>query len=152
MQMKHTHRGFTLVELMIVVLIASILLGVGLPSYRNYVMRAGRADAKIALLKIAGSQEKFYLQNGAYASAAQLVVAPPAGLGFLGGMTEHEYYTLTLAPHAAGLAVGYTATAAHGGSGKQGTDTTCTSFSIDQNSRRGANGGYVPATVEKCWR
>lgn len=150
--MKSTQTGFTLVELMIVVLIASILIGVGLPSYRNYVMRASRADATMALLKIASSQEKFYLQNGTYASTAQLVVAPPAGLGFVGGMTEHGYYTVSLVPHAAGLAVGYTATAAHGGTGKQGSDTDCTSFSIDENSRRGANGGYVVATVDKCWR
>jgi type IV pilus assembly protein PilE len=152
MQMKNKQQGFTLIELMIVVLISSILIGIGVPGYRNYVMRASRVDATMALLKIAGSQEKFYLQNGRYASAAELVAAPPAGLGFLNGKSEREYYSLEVAPNAAGLAVGYTATAAHDGIGKQGTDTVCTSFSIDQNNRRGANGAYDIATVEKCWK
>ena len=86
--MKSTQTGFTLVELMIVVLIGSILIGVGLPSYRNYGRRASRADGTMALLKIASSQEKFYLQNGTYASTAQLVVAPPTKPRPAGGAAQ----------------------------------------------------------------
>ena len=53
--MKNKQQGFTLIELMIVVLIASILIGIGVPGYRNYVIRASRVDATMALLRIAGS-------------------------------------------------------------------------------------------------
>ena len=150
--MKHSQNGFTLTELLVVVLIVSILVGVGLPGYRDFVQRSGRTDATGALLKLAASQEKFYLQNGIYASNAQISLAPPAGLGFDAAKSEHGYYTLSLVPDAAGLAVGYTASAATVGGGKQADDTDCASFSIDQNGRRGANGGYAAADVEECWR
>jgi type IV pilus assembly protein PilE len=150
--MQSTQKGFTLTELLIVVLIVSILVGIGLPGYRDFVQRSGRTDATAALLKLQALQEKFYLQNGIYASNAQLAAAPPAGLGFIGAKSEHGYYNLNLAPNAAGLAVGYTASASIVAGGKQGDDTECMAFSMDQNGRRGANGGFNPADVEECWR
>ena len=145
-------KGFTLIELMIVVLLISIILGVAVPSYRGYTLRTGRTDAAIALLRVAAAQEKFYLQNGTYATNAQLSLDPPAGLGFTASKSERGYYALTVAPDAAGLAVGYTASAAPIAGEKQATDPDCTAFSIDQSGRRGANNGYVPAAIEKCWR
>ena len=45
-------RGFTLVELMIVIVIVAILLAVALPSYQNSVQKGRRADAKSALLDV----------------------------------------------------------------------------------------------------
>lgn len=150
--MSNTNKGFTLTELLVVVLIVTVLMGIGLPGYRDFVLRGGRTDATTALMRLAASQEKFYLQNGIYASNAQLAVAPPAGLGFSGSKSDHGYYALAIAPAAAGLAVGYTASASVVGTEKQADDGDCTAFSIDQNGRRGANGGYVPAEVEDCWR
>lgn len=150
--MNRTQKGFTLTELLVVVLIVSILVGLGLPGYRDFVLRGGRTDATTALMKLAASQEKFYLQNGIYASNAELAAAPPVGLGFTGSKTDHGYYNLTIAPDAAGLTVGYTGSAAVSAGGKQGDDSDCTAFSIDQNGRRGANGGYNPTVVEDCWR
>ena len=64
---KSPGNGFTLIELMVVVLVAAILAGFAVPSYQNYVLRSGRTDATVALLKLAAAQEKFYLQNGVYA-------------------------------------------------------------------------------------
>lgn len=145
-------RGFTLTELLVVVLILSLLVGIGLPGYRDFVLRGGRTDATTALLKLAAGQEKFYLQNGRYASNAELPAALPVGLGFTGSKSEHGYYGLSIAPNAAGLAVGYTASATPVAGGKQADDSDCTAFSLDQNGRRGANAGYNPATVEDCWR
>ena len=150
--MTNASKGFTLVAKMTAVLIVSILLGVALPSYRGYVTRANRADATIAMLRIASLQERFYLQNGRYANNDELTDKPPAGLGIVTGKSSHQYYNLSLEPAAGGLAIGFTATAAQDGAGKQATDTECTAFSIDQNGRRGANSGYVAATVEKCWK
>lgn len=150
--MIRTYKGFTLIELMVVVVIISILVGIGLPGYRGYVLRSGRTDAITALMKLAASQEKYYLQNGVYANNGQLAVAPPAGLGFTDARSERGYYNLTVVPNAAGFAVGYTATATVAGTGKQADDSECASFSIDQNGRRGANGGYIAPVIEGCWK
>jgi type IV pilus assembly protein PilE len=59
-------RGFTLVELMIVVVIVAILLAVALPSYQNSVQKGRRADAKSALLDAANRQEGNMLDRGTY--------------------------------------------------------------------------------------
>ena len=150
--MRIAQKGFTLTELLVVVLIVSILVGVGLPGYREFVQRSGRTDATTALMKLAASQEKFYLQNGIYASNAEIALPPPAGLGFAGSKSDNGYYIMGLAPDPGGLAVGYTASATALATAKQRDDTDCTSFSIDQNGRRGANGGYNPVDIEECWQ
>ena len=78
--MRSIMRGFTLVELMIVVVVVSILAAVAIPSYRNYVMRSQRIDATTALLRIQAAEEKYFLQNNAYTDQPGAGV-PPAGLG-----------------------------------------------------------------------
>ena len=55
-----------MIELMIVVVVLSILIVIAYPSYRQYVAKAKRNEAKAALLQIATRQESFYLQNNTY--------------------------------------------------------------------------------------
>lgn len=64
--MRKYMSGVTLMELMIVVVIISILTAIAYPSYRQYVARAKRNEAKAGLLQIATLQERFYLQNNTY--------------------------------------------------------------------------------------
>ncbi len=66
MTMIRRIRGVTLIELMIVVVVLSILVAIAYPSYRQYVAKAKRNEAKAALLQIATRQESFYLQNNTY--------------------------------------------------------------------------------------
>lgn len=69
--MKETrHAGFTLIELMIVLVVIGVLLMIGLPSYQNSVVRASRNDAQGTLLGFAQAMERFYNQNYSYDGAA----------------------------------------------------------------------------------
>ena len=52
------NRGFTLVELMIVVAIVAILAAIGYPSYQNSVQKSRRADGRAALQEAAARQER----------------------------------------------------------------------------------------------
>lgn len=64
--MKFVQRGFTMVELVIVVAIIGVLASIVYPSYTNYVVRANRVDAKVALSTLAQLQERYYTENLAY--------------------------------------------------------------------------------------
>jgi type IV pilus assembly protein PilE len=61
-------RGFTLVELMIVVAIVAILAAVATPAYINYQNRARQAEGIEALLRAKMDQQAFYAENGRYAN------------------------------------------------------------------------------------
>ena len=60
------HAGFTLIELMIVVVIVAILSVVAIPAYQESVAKAKRADAQGALYSLAGAMERFYTENNTY--------------------------------------------------------------------------------------
>ena len=62
-------RGFTLIELMIAVAIVAILVGVALPSYREYVIRGHLADASNGLALMRAQMERHYQDNRTYATA-----------------------------------------------------------------------------------
>ncbi len=136
--------GVTLLELMAVVVIIGILGIIAVPSYRQYTVRAHRTEAKTALLQLSTNQERFYLQNHRYGSAAELEAA-----GFLapGDKTENGTYVLTV-PVANATTYTATATPVSGAAIDQTQDTDCTSFSIDAAGVRTA----VPDNPNSpCW-
>ena len=65
----HRVKGFTLIELMIVIVIVGILAMIAIPSYQNSVKKSKRADAESALLTLANAMERYYTTNGAYTGA-----------------------------------------------------------------------------------
>jgi type IV pilus assembly protein PilE len=142
-------RGVTLMELLTVIMILGILAGIAVPTYRTYLVRSQRAEAKIALLQLQTAQEKFYLQNNQYTD--DITTASPNGLGLLATTETGKYdVAVVLAADANGTAnQRFTATATPAAGGGQTDDTRCGSFSIDERGTRGNSGG---GGAEYCWK
>lgn len=125
-------RGLTLVELMIVVVIVGILAAVAYPSYRDYVARGKRNEAKAALLQIATNQERWYLNNNAYTTDLANVGVP--------AITGSGAYAIAIN---AADADDFTATATYQlGDAEAGR---CLTFTIDGRGQR------TSAPDNDCW-
>jgi type IV pilus assembly protein PilE len=133
--------GVTLIELMIVVVILGIMATVAFPAYRRYVIRADRAEATTALMRIAAAQERWYLQHNAYATGL-------AELGFAAATDTGKYALAIEAADATRFIA--RADAAAG----QTDDDKCPVFAIDQTGfRYGGRGPVGPASnAPDCWR
>jgi type IV pilus assembly protein PilE len=151
------HKGFTLIELMVVVLIIGIIAGIAYPNYSRFVIDSRRTAAQNFLLQAAAQQEKFYTQCGYYASgfsavAGANVCGAGAGTGVLGmtaSSNDVEYYNpLTIAVGPSGdIATSFALTAAP--NGPQLTNDTCGSITYNSAGQKGRTGS---APMEKCWK
>jgi type IV pilus assembly protein PilE len=63
-------KGFTLIELMIVVAIVAILASIAVPAYNDSITKSRRADAQGTLTSFANAMERHFTTNGTYAGAA----------------------------------------------------------------------------------
>jgi type IV pilus assembly protein PilE len=142
-------RGVTLIELVVVMIIVGILAAVALPSYRKYVIRSQRSDAKDALLALATQQEKHYLQCNTYAGTIG-AATNCAGGQLLGTATsKNGWYQLAI-PASSALAYTVTATAIAGQN--QFQDTECRTFSVDQAGVKTAQDSGGADNTAECWR
>ena len=142
--------GVTLVELMVVVVVIAVLMSIAVPSYRQYSVRANRAEAQWVLLKVAAAQEQFYLQNNTYATNAQLLLGPPNGLGLGSAVTESQTYQVSID---AANALGFTASAQAIG-GQANDDADCPLFGVNERGVRYGGPGPVNdmgSNDPQCW-
>ena len=139
MMMRNVYRkmrGISLIELLIVIVIIGIMAAIAYPSYRQFVTRAKRTEAKAALLQIAQNQERFYLQNNTY-TADMTQLGFPVGAGFI---TDTDSYSITVtAADANDFSAVATYQMADAEAGK------CLTFNID------GRGGKTSGPLADCW-
>lgn len=62
--------GFTLIELVVVMIVIAILTAIAIPNYTAYIQRSNRSDARAQLLMAAQWMERFRNENSTYMGAA----------------------------------------------------------------------------------
>lgn len=98
-----THNGFTLIELMIVVVVIGILAAVAFPSYQSYIVKSNRAVAQAFMMDVENRQKQYLLDARSYA-------ADLATLGMAAPSDVSGFYTVSIAVSAAPPAFTITAT------------------------------------------
>jgi type IV pilus assembly protein PilE len=137
--------GFTLVELMIVIVIATILITIAVPSYQNSIRHAHRTDARTALLDLAQREERYASTNSSYTT-------DPTKLGYSGTFpvtVGSNYYQLNVCvsdtlPCTGTAATGSTFLLTATAINAQTKDTECSNLYVDSR-------GTQTATSTTCW-
>jgi type IV pilus assembly protein PilE len=126
-------RGFTLMEVIVVMVMLGILAAIAIPNYSEYIRRGHRSAAQAYLLDLASRQVQFYLDRRVFAdTVAALNLATPTEIA--------NRYTVAIAV-VAGPPATFTATP----TGSQ-TGDRCGNLTIDQTGARGASGATTG-----CW-
>ena len=129
-------KGFTLIELMIVVAIVGILSAIAIGFYGDNVIAANRTEGRAAMAQVAGSLEKCRSLYGSYNHASCNVVLPMA--------TESNYYNIAATAIAA---TSFTLTATPVAGGPQANDTDCTTITLTNTGIKSGTG----ADSTECW-
>jgi type IV pilus assembly protein PilE len=133
------NRGFTLLELMIVVAIVAILAAIAYPSYQRHVIKTRRTTAAACLTELSQYMERYYTTKLSYAGATLPATGCAADLnGFY-----NFAFTGGVAPTASAYSI--TATAA----GMQLKDTQCGNLSLNQIGTKAVSGSA--SSANECW-
>jgi type IV pilus assembly protein PilE len=140
--LRKTSSGFTIIELMIAVAILAIVMGIAIPSYTQYVIESGRADAKSELFRVAQVLERCYTRYYSYDPGGS--EAPDECDSNYDEASPEGKYQITVSAMTA-TTFELTATPLEG----QAKDSECKSFTLTHTGVKGIDGG--DGTAEDCW-
>ena len=137
---KRAPKGFTLIELMVVVAIIGILAAIVVPSYQSQVRKSRRTDAKASLMQAAQQLERCFTENNTYDESMCT--------DYISGVMSNEgFYTITAANQDTSA---YTLRAM--AIGAQVQDTQCFYFYIDNiGTKTSTDNTESINTTTKCW-
>jgi type IV pilus assembly protein PilE len=126
-------RGFSLLELLLVLALVSILAALSSASYLHYITRVNRIAAEASLLDLSARLERYYALNQSYEGASIEKLSPTNNANYQFALSiEGDQYLFKAIPQGA--------QAAH--------DQNCATLSIDNLGQRFTSGG---GGLDECW-
>lgn len=136
-----SNSGFTLIEVMIVVVIVAILVSIALPAYQGSLQKGRRSDARASLMDVLNRQEQFMLDRNSYTfDLADLGYTTPY-------VTPEGHYTITAAACAVPNDRCFVLTATPIATSPQAKDARCVTFTLNSAGDKNATGDLI----ESCW-
>ncbi|WP_370981554.1 type IV pilin protein [Agaribacterium sp. ZY112] len=142
-------KGFTLIEMMVVVAIIGIVTAFAVSSYSKSGQKAKRADAKQALQNIASEQEKYYFRENTYTDDLSVLNTSSD--------SSNGYYSISVSVTAADTSCAsdgacFLLTATAKTTGAQASDSSCKSFTLDsRGSQLAYNSSSTLDSAGVCW-
>jgi len=143
--------GFTLIELMIVVVIVAILLIVAVPTYISQMRESRRTEARNYLVELASREERYYATQNAYTSTASNLGYAGFGSGNPVGSGYYYISTPSVPDPNNTSQPSYSLTALPVTGKGQDKDTYCASFTVESNGKRTALNSSGVDDSSYCW-
>lgn len=133
--------GFTLIELMIVVVVIGVLAAIAYPNYQQYQLKAGRSDGHAKLTQVMQMQERLYSQNQTYSTD----LGAGANTAVL---SDEQRYSITAEACAAGTPLARCVRLVATAINQQVADTQCGNLILTSRGEKLISG---TGTRESCW-
>ncbi len=145
--MTATSRGFSLIEIMIVVVIIAILAGVAYPSYNNHVRKTNRAEAKARLLQLAQLEERTFTEKNTYTTNIAGLLGVSGTVYSGSNNSASSAYQITAAAEG-GKTIATTFVLSAVPQGSQTADTSCGTLRLTHTGKKEFSGS---GSLKDCW-
>jgi type IV pilus assembly protein PilE len=152
--MKPGMRGFSLIELMIVCVIATILAAIAIPSYNSQIRKSRRTEAKTAIMDLASREERYFATANVYSNDPVALQYATAGAWPISTGNYYSISSVLVTPATATVPATYVLKVSPATGSTQSKDTPCQTFIVDQTGKQtstdGLDGGGNDTTAT-CW-